>query len=98
VTLVVILFTFQIALACVISDITLIFGFFAAISENVFNFILPAIFYIVSTRMLKNKFNISLLAFSILSLMVGTFIFVVNNYENVLKIIDEANRKILHQS
>ena len=42
------LFLLQILFAILIDDITIIFGFFAAFSESIFNFILPGIFYIRS--------------------------------------------------
>jgi hypothetical protein len=74
-------------LASVINDITLIFGFFAAISETVFNFILPAVFYIQSCRVAGKTHHPFWLGVSILYLIVGTAIFIVSNYENIRKII-----------
>jgi len=45
-------------MAVLIDDITLIFGFFAAISESTINFILPGLFYIISFRVANKKPNL----------------------------------------
>ena len=81
------LFTLQIIFAMLIDDITLIFGFFAAFSETVFNFILPAIFYIQSCRITKTKPDPLWFGVSVVYLIIGTIIFIAANVANVMKII-----------
>jgi len=74
-------------MAVLIDDITLIFGFFAAISESTINFILPGLFYIISFRVAKKKPNFWALIGSQIYVVVGVFLFFFANYNNVMKIL-----------
>jgi len=68
--------------AILIDDITIIFGFFAAISESTVNFILPGLFYLISTRLAGKKWN-PLTAFgSVIYVIFGVFLFFFANYNN----------------
>ena len=49
------LFTAQILAAVMIDDLTLIFGFIAAITESLVNFVLPGVFYIASCKVVNVK-------------------------------------------
>lgn len=82
------LFITQILLALLIDDITLIFGFFAAFSETVFNFILPGFFYIQSCRLTKRKPEPLWFIVSIAYLIIGLTIMIAANIANVIKILN----------
>ena len=82
------MWTLQIIMAILIDDITIIFGFFAAISESMLNFILPGLFYIYSCRVGGVKPNKGWLVVSWLFVGVGVGIFVTANCNNVNKIIN----------
>jgi hypothetical protein len=77
--------------AVLIDDITIIFGFFAAISESTINFILPGLFYLISTKLAGKKWNFFTAAGSFLYIIVGIFIFFFANYNNYLKITANSN-------
>ena len=72
-----------------IDDITLIFGFFAAISESVINFILPGLFYLISTKIAGKKLNRFTAIGSVVYVVFGVFLFFFANYNNYLKIVAE---------
>ncbi|CDW85330.1 UNKNOWN [Stylonychia lemnae] len=80
------LFSLQMLLAVLIDDITLIFGFFAAISESTINFILPGLFYIISFKIAGKKPNIWAIIGSYIYVVVGIFLFFFANYNNIIKI------------
>lgn len=86
-TLTVSLFTIQIMFAILIDDITIIFGFFAAISESMFNFILPGLFYICSCKVSGKKPEGIWFIVSIVYVILGAIIFVVANASNIIKIV-----------
>lgn len=70
----------------IIDDITIIFGFFAAISESMFNFILPGLFYICSCRVAGVNPDPFWLVISVIYIALGAIIFVVANISNIKKI------------
>lgn len=84
------LFTLQMLCAVLIDDITIIFGFFAAISESTVNFILPGLFYLCSTKLARRKPNIFSAIGSYLFIAFGVLLFFVANYNNYLKITAAA--------
>ncbi|CDW86951.1 UNKNOWN [Stylonychia lemnae] len=84
------LFTLQLLLAVLIEDITIIFGFFAALSDSTTNFILPGLFYIISFRVAgKQPHTLTLIA-SYLWVLAGLSLFFFANYNNIRKITTSA--------
>ncbi|CDW91063.1 UNKNOWN [Stylonychia lemnae] len=83
---VIILFTFQMFLAYMIDDITIIIGFFTAIAESSVNFILPGLFFILSSRMTHKKINILTLIGSYFYVILGVSLFFFAMYKNITKI------------
>jgi len=73
-------------LALLIDDITIIFGFFAAISESTINFILPGLFYIISHRVVRKRPNFFGLIGSYIYVLIGVALFFFANYNNYLKL------------
>lgn len=80
------LFMLQMLLAILIDDITIIFGFFAAISESSINFILPGLFYIISHKVAHKRPNIFASIGSYVFLVIGIFLFFAANVNNYFKI------------
>ena len=80
------LFTLEVICAILIDDVTLIFGFVAAITESMLNFIIPASFYLISLKLSKNKPDKILQIGSYVFIFLGVSIFVALNYHNILKI------------
>ncbi len=81
------LFTLQMLLAVLIDDITIIFGFFAAISESVINFIMPGLFYIISHKIANKRPKFWALFGSYFYIAFGIGLFFFANYHNYLKIV-----------
>lgn len=81
------LFTLQIVFAILIDDITLIFGFFAAIAETVYNFILPGLFCLISSRIAGKKCDLKWTILSYLFIAIGTVFFIASNIRNIQKIL-----------
>eukprot|EP00347_Sterkiella_histriomuscorum_P001964 403369990 len=82
----IILFTFQMVCAMLVDDITIVFGFFAAISESATTFFLPAIFYLVSTKIVKKEFDLFSVIGSIIFFILGTALFFFANYHSINKL------------
>ena len=51
----IVLFTLETIAAICLNDVTVIFGFIAAITESTINFILPAMLYLISLRITRKK-------------------------------------------
>ena len=79
------LFTLQMICAVLIDDVTIIFGFFAAISESMINFFIPASFYLISCKIAKVKPNPYLKIGSYIFLLLGLTLFITANYHNISK-------------
>eukprot|EP00347_Sterkiella_histriomuscorum_P012714 403367497 len=82
-------FTFQMVCAMLVDDITIVFGFFAAISESATIFFLPAIFYLVSTKLVKKKWDLFSAIGSFVFLILGTALFFFANYHSINKLKDQ---------
>ena len=81
------LFTVQMVFAVLIDDITILFGFFAAISESMVNFILPGLFYICSCKVARIKPDPLWQAIASIYVVMGSSIFVMANANNIIKIM-----------
>lgn len=78
--------------ACIIDDLSFVFGVMAAFSEALLDNILPGIIFILAVRHVKHKrccanFMAFLFAF------VGLIYFILTNYWNVIKFQREMNKK-----
>jgi len=82
----ILLFIFQMLLSYLIDDITIIIGFFTAIAESSVNFILPGLFFILSSRMTNKKINIFVLIGAYFYVALGISLFFYANYKNIQKI------------
>lgn len=80
------LFILQLLMALLIDDITIIFGFFAAISESTINFILPGLFYLISHKLVRRRPSIAGVVGSYLYVGIGIGLFFFANYNNYLKL------------
>jgi hypothetical protein len=80
------LFILQMLMALLIDDITIIFGFFAAISESTINFILPGLFYLISHKVVKKRPNFFGVIGSYLYVCIGVGLFFIANYNNYQKL------------
>ncbi len=74
-----------------INDLTLIFGFIAAFSESLFNFILPGYLYIASCRLTYKKPNPFLYVSSLVFILFGLSLFFGANYNNIVKLQNAFN-------
>ena len=78
-------FTILIVIGIFITDITIIFGFLGAFVESLFNFFLPAVFYLRSNQIKQKKPDPVLRVISYLFILFGVALFLVANYNNVRK-------------
>ena len=69
-----------------INDLTIIFGFLAAFSESVLNFILPGVLYIISCQIKKKPANPFYLGVSLVFILLGVILFIGGTYHTILKI------------
>ena len=82
--------------ACVVNDLTLVFGFLSGIAECLITFILPSIFYYKALKMEgNNKSKVGPAAWWEKTLVAlffafGVAYFFVSNYYNVVKIMRAA--------
>jgi hypothetical protein len=79
------LFTLELICAILIDDVTIIFGFFAAFSESMLTFFIPALFYLISCKKANVKPNFFIKMGAYLFLVLGVTLFVVANYHNIMK-------------
>lgn len=77
--------TILIIFAMYTSDITIIFGFLGAFVESLFNFFLPAVFYLRSNQIRGKKPNPILRVICYFFILVGVTLFCVANYNNIKK-------------
>jgi hypothetical protein len=68
-----------------IDDITIVFGFFAAFSDSMVNFILPGLFYLQSCKIIGKRPDTTLRILSYIYIMIGTALFFIANYNTILK-------------
>ena len=73
-------------MALLIDDITIIFGFFAAISESTINFIMPGLFYLISHKVVRKRPTFIGVVGSYLYVVIGIGLFFFANYNNYLKL------------
>lgn len=79
------LFTLELIFGILIDDVTIIFGFFAGISESLMNFFIPALFYIISCKIARVKPNKLLLMGSYIYIVIGFILSGFALYHNIDK-------------
>ena len=82
--------------ACVVDDLTLVFGFLSGVAECLITFILPSVFWFISLKIEKEQSHPKTKTKSVaiwekavvgLFLAFGVAYFMVSNYYNVVKIL-----------
>ena len=81
------LYTLELIGAIYIDDLTIIFGFVAAIAESMLTFIVPALFYLLSCKVANNRPNPLLKMLSVLYVVLGLTLFVFASYHNLRKFV-----------
>lgn len=79
------LYTLELIAAIYINDVTIIFGFFAGISESLINFFIPAAFYLISCKVGGKKTNPILAVLCYLYFVIGSCLTVFSLYHNFAK-------------